>query len=155
MKRFLTLSLLALAMGAACAQSGTVYKWKDAQGKWQFSDSPPLKGSAETVRKDALAEPGDPNAGAAKLFPVLVYMNACGETCDTAKAWLQRSKVPYSLRDPTDPKIFPEFKLRSPQGLSPAMVVGERVVVGFDMARWQSALTEVGYTLSPAAPAAR
>lgn len=49
------LCLFALATGGAFAQSGGVYKWKDAKGVTHYSDTPPPAGRYASVRTDAAA----------------------------------------------------------------------------------------------------
>ncbi len=59
-KRLLLPLCLALAAGAACAQA---YKWRDADGKVHFSDTPPPGGKADKLTIKP-AVPEDPAAAA-------------------------------------------------------------------------------------------
>jgi len=49
------LCLFAWSTGGAFAQSGGVFKWKDARGVTQYSDRPPPAGRYVNVRADAAA----------------------------------------------------------------------------------------------------
>ena len=49
------LCLFAFAPGGACAQTGGVYKWKDARGVTHYSDMPPPAGHYGSVQTNAAA----------------------------------------------------------------------------------------------------
>ncbi|MBR0565197.1 DUF4124 domain-containing protein [Azoarcus sp. L1K30] len=48
-------ALLMLALLAALPASAEIYKWKDADGKVHFSDTPPPSGAVKTIREAAPA----------------------------------------------------------------------------------------------------
>lgn len=54
------LCLIAFATGSASAQSGGVYKWKDARGITHYSDRPPPAGTYASVRANASARLAPP-----------------------------------------------------------------------------------------------
>ena len=54
------LCLFAFTTGGALAQSGGIYKWKDARGVTHYSDMPPPSGRYGNVRADAAARVAAP-----------------------------------------------------------------------------------------------
>lgn len=152
-------ALLAAASGLATAQ--TVYKWKDAQGKWVFGDRPPASAPAQAVALDKAGKPGASNserelknAKAAKLFPITLYANKCGQGCDLAAALLAERAVPFVVKDPSQAENFEAFKKASPEALAPAMTVGDKALFPFNDLAWIAALDEAGYAAAPKAGAA-
>lgn len=153
---------LLMTIGLASAQS--VYKWKDASGRWVFGDRPPAAAAPQAlnVKKavpavSASSAQTPDNAKAAKLFPVTLYANNCGVGCDLAKALLQERGVAFALKDPSRAENFEAFKKASPEALAPAMTVGEKALSPFNDLAWIAALDEAGYsapakktTVSPA-----
>lgn len=67
MTRAVTPRARTLALGfilvAAGAMAGEVYKWKDAEGRLNYSDQPPDKAKAEKIKTDR-APPVDPETQA-------------------------------------------------------------------------------------------
>ncbi len=57
---FICAALAALACAGAAAQSGGVYKWKDAKGVTHYSDSPPPDGRYGNVQPNAQARVSAP-----------------------------------------------------------------------------------------------
>ena len=70
------LCLFAFASGGAFAQSGGVYKWKDAKGVSHYSDKPPAAGRYGSVQANAAARV----AARAKVDP----------RCATARSNIER-----------------------------------------------------------------
>lgn len=145
--------LLALASSAS-AQS--VYKWKDASGKWVFGDRPPASAPAQAVSLRPGPKLGPAgvqdtleNAKAAKLFPIVLYANKCGQGCDLALALLKERGVPFALKDPSVAEHFEAFKKASPETLAPAMTVGDKALSPFNDLAWIAALDEAGYSPAP------
>lgn len=144
-----------LASAAAGAQA--IYKWKDAGGKWVFGDRPPER--SEQVKlgpapKKSAVQGQDTleNAKAARLFPVVLYSNSCGEGCDRAMALLTERAIPFAVKDPSKSDHFEAFKKASPDALAPAMTVGEKALVPFNDLAWAAALDEAGYSPAPNGP---
>ena len=109
MRTLFFIGLFAVAAGASAQQ---LYKWVDEKGVTQYSDRPPPP-SAKAVEEKRLSRgnqisgAGDLSYGvqqAAKVYPVTLWVNNCGEICNTARAHLRKRGVPFSERDPVAEK---------------------------------------------------
>lgn len=146
--------LISLAVAGACllataAQAGDAWRWKE-NGRWVYGDKFP-RGAINPERvlsldtRGATEKPvGSANANAAKLFPVVVYGAGCGG-CEATMKLLGGRNIPSTTKDPGKPEIYDEFKKHSPQSLAPVILIGEKVVVGFDEAALNGALDDAGY----------
>ena len=79
---------------------------------------------------------------AAKNFPVTLYVTECGEFCNSARAHLKKRGIPYTEKNPTDPKETEAFKKISGGSIEvPLMVVGTlRTIKGYLASDWDAAL---------------
>lgn len=155
--------LILLGASSSLVSAQSVYKWKDANGKWAYGSQPPdsvqkveklSTSSGPKALKEGEAAPGVSlaNDKAKKLFPVTLFASgACAVQCDKAKAFLNERQIPFSLKDPGKPENFEEFKKASPASMAPAIVIGDKPLVGFSEAAWADALESVGYSRDPVA----
>jgi glutaredoxin 3 len=146
--------MLRAALLGAClcagfqAHAGEAWRWKE-NGRWVYGDKYP-KGAFNPERVLALDTRGatEPqssgNEKAAKLFPVVLYGVGC-PGCEAAKTALEARGVPVTVKDPSKPEVYEEFKKRSPQSLAPVILVGDKSLVGFDEAALAGALDDAGY----------
>lgn len=147
--------LLALPAHAA------MYKWVDAQGRVQYSDTPPppnaRKAEEQKINRNTIETGGTPYAvaEAAKRNPVTVWMNDCGDLCNRARDYLAKRGVPHAVRNPARQDEQDAWKKISAGDNSvPLLVVGSaQTVKGFDEAQWEAALNTAGYPRS--APAVK
>jgi glutaredoxin len=148
--RIVLVALLALPAHAA------MYKWVDAQGRVQYSDTPPPANARKVEEKkivpNTIQTTGAPFAvqEAAKRNPVTVWMNECGDLCSKARDFLARRGVPHSVRNPARQDEQEAWKKASGGDNSvPLLVIGSvRTLKGFDDAEWNSALDAAGYPRS-------
>lgn len=152
------MKIIALAIAAALAVpvQAAMYKWVDAQGRVQYSDTPPppnaRKAEEHKIVPNTIQTTGAPFAvqEAAKRNPVTVWMSDCGDLCNRARDYLARRGVPHTLRNPARESEQDNWKKVSGGDNSvPLLVVGDlRKVKGFDEAQWAAALDAAGYPRS-------
>jgi glutaredoxin len=130
-----------------------MYKWVDAQGRTQYSDTPPppsaKKVEEQKIIRNTIDTAGAPYAvqEAAKRNPVTVWMNDCGDLCNRARDFLARRGVPHTLRNPSRQAEQEAWKKASGGDNSvPLLVIGSsQTVKGFDESQWNTALDAAGY----------
>ena len=142
---------LLACMLAAPAQAA-MYKWVDAQGRVQYTDTPPpadaKKVQEQRIIQNTIQTGGTPFAvqDAARRNPVTLWMNDCGDLCNRAREFLAKRGVPHSLRNPSRQGEQDAWKKASSGDNSvPLLVIGSSSVKGFDEAQWNAALDAAGY----------
>jgi len=159
-----------LVLAATClvttAEAQQLYKWVDADGKITYSDVPPPKEARNVQQKNMSDGSGnDDNTPysvrvAIEKYPVVLYANACGEPCDSARALLKTRGIPFADRNPEkDPSAMDALKAATGEQQVPVLTIGSGVQKGFAAEEWNSALTAAGYprnnpNLRPKTPAA-
>ncbi|MCC7081211.1 MAG: glutaredoxin family protein [Burkholderiales bacterium] len=147
------LLVLALAAALAIPVHAAMYKWVDAQGRVQYSDTPPpanaRKAEEQKIVPNTIQTTGAPFAvqEAAKRNPVTVWMSDCGDLCNRAREYLARRGVPHSVRNPARQSEQEAWKQVSGGDNSvPLLVIGgSQKLKGFDEAQWSAALDTAGY----------
>lgn len=132
-----------------------MYKWVDAQGRVQYTDTPPppnaKKVEEQKIIQNTIQTGGSPYAvqEAAKRNPVTLWMNDCGDLCNRAREFLAKRGVPHSVRNPSRLNEQDAWKKASGGDNSvPLLIIGSSNVKGFDEAQWNSALDAAGYPRS-------
>jgi len=151
--RFIT---IALAVTLALPAHGAMYKWVDAQGRTQYSDTPPPPGAKKVeehrVTRNTIETSGAPFAvqEAAKKNPVTLWISDCGDLCTRARDYLAKRGVPHSVRNPSRQGEQDAWKKASGGDNSiPLLIVGSaRTLKGFDEGEWNAALDAAGYPRS-------
>jgi len=148
--------MIALVIGLALPAHAAMYTWVDAQGRTQYSDTPPPP-SAKKVEeqkfvRNTIDTSGAPFAvqEAAKKNPVTLWISDCGELCTSARDYLAKRGVPYSVRNPSRQGEQDAWKKVSGGDNSiPLLVIGTtRTLKGFNEGEWTAALDAVGYPRS-------
>ncbi len=156
MKKFVSLSAVsAIALSLALAGSVSaqqVYRWVDASGRVQYSDQPPPAGTKGVQEKNVSGssiqnnEPSLVTQDAQKKNPVTVYVSECGESCDAAKAFLNKRGIPHTVVDPTRTiELNKKFKEETGGTVVPVIKIGEKRLSGWSESAWSSALDAAGY----------
>jgi len=157
MRTSVVLSLLAVAvMAPLTVDAQQVYRWVDAAGRVQYSDQPPPAGTKNVQEKNvggSSIQNNDlplPAQDAQKKFPVTVYISECGESCDAAKAFLNKRGIPHTIVDPSRSlELNKKFKEDTGGSVVPVMKVGEKRLSGWSESMWASALDSAGYPKTP------
>ncbi len=156
MKRTVLLGILLLAATAPlCAAQ--LYRWVDEKGNVEWRDTPP-PATAKKVEQRRIGtstiQTGDLPYSvqqAVKNFPVTLWVTNCGDTCDKARAHLNRRGVPYAEKDPQSD--LEGFKKVSGGGLEvPLLFVGSARFKGYHEIDWDAALDIAGYPKTALAP---
>lgn len=155
MIRWILMLVATLAFAPAGAE---LYKWTDDEGKVHYSDKPPPANARKTEKKKLTDKPAAASLPyslqqAMKNFPVTLFSYKCGDGCTRADALLAKRGIPHSAKDPLDAAIREELKKATGgDEVAPVLLVGRRVLKGFEEGAWNSALDTAGYPSTPIAP---
>lgn len=135
-----------------------LYKWIGADGKINYSDTPPPADAKKVEKKrlnDRVSE-GDgldfATRNASKKYPVVLYASDCGAPCDQGRALLVKRGVPHVEKNP-EKNLEDSKELKKLIGtlFVPDLQVGKNAPLkGFDAAAWNAALDAAGYPKSAA-----
>jgi glutaredoxin len=143
---------LLIALAAAHAAAGSVYRWVDDKGRVHYTDQPPPQGVKEWGEMKAKGsvvevakEPYETRLAAQK-YPVVLFTSDCGPVCDQAVQHLVERGIPYASKRP-DRNREDEAALKKLAGSMevPVLTVGERVLKGYSKEQWGQALDMAGY----------
>jgi glutaredoxin len=140
-----------VAIGIPAAQADTLYKWVDSQGRISYHDQPPPEGAGYRVEEKVLGtgnkhKEEDKLAKIVEKFPVVLYsVPDCG-SCDLARLYLQKRKVPFTEQNlNTDPELQQTLKKKIGSGSAPTLMIGEKVMKGYVESVLEGELDGVGY----------
>jgi glutaredoxin len=145
----------------SAAQAAPLYKWVDSQGRVSYHDQPPPEGSGYRVEQKNLGSGGlsgtdDALEQAIKKYPVVLYsVPVCG-SCDLARLYLEKRKVPFSEHN-LENNVELQQKLKQKFGAlsAPTITIGEKVMKGYVESILEGELDTAGYPkIGGAAPAA-
>lgn len=150
MKTILLALILMVSVPAAMAER--LYKWTDSSGRVTYHDTPP-QGSGyhveeKRMRGNAVYGGDDnPNTEAASKNPVVLYSVPKCNTCDLARTYLQKQKIPFKeINVVSDPKLQQQLKKASGSLSVPTIMVGKKVMKGYLQSLLEGELTAAGYT---------
>jgi glutaredoxin len=134
------LALTLLAVLAAPAMAG-VYKWTDAQGHTQYSDTPSAS-NAVKLRLQTYSGPAQVSQAVGADAGVTLYTTSWCAVCKRAKAFLREKSIPFSEWD-VEKTDYGAAKFRQLGGTGvPLITVGAHKMMGFDpgsfMEMWQA-----------------
>ncbi|MDP2879415.1 MAG: glutaredoxin family protein [Sulfuricella sp.] len=138
------------------AQSASLYRWVDTDGKVHYTEQPPPPSAARKVEEKTIGTPPAddgqlPYASrlAAKNFPVTLYNSGCGEACTKAREHLTQRGVPFNEKDAGMPDVQAELKKLIGALEVPVLAVGTVTrLKGYEPGAWNAALDEAGYPKS-------
>ncbi|QDQ26218.1 glutaredoxin family protein [Chitinimonas arctica] len=144
---------LGLALALPMAHAAKVYSWKDASGNVVFSDQPQpgQKADVKDVKGNVVQTSGGNfiTREAVRKNPVTLWINNCGDACDSARTMLAKRGVPYSLRNPqASTADYDQLKKLTGEAMVPSLQVGESTLKGFSESAWAAALDSGGYAKS-------
>ncbi|MFT4174607.1 MAG: glutaredoxin family protein [Rhodocyclaceae bacterium] len=148
----LRLAVALLAIIAAGASHGEVYRWVDKNGKVNYSDNPPPDANIEQRKindnKVDVDNTSFETRRAAEAFPVTLYTNPqCAEYCDNARKLLTQRKIPFSESSVVSKEqIDALLKLTgAKEPRVPVLTVGRKMIDGLEAGSWNAALDAAGY----------
>jgi glutaredoxin len=143
-------ALLILSMlGVGAVHAQTLYKWIDKDGKVSYQPYLPPEGSGYRVEEKNLSKIKDLGAStpdAADKAPVVLYVVPKCASCDLARAYLQKRKVPFAEKNAeNDTKVQEELKKKAGALSVPTVIVGEKVMKGYLESLLEGELDQAGY----------
>ena len=152
MGRINILSVMALAVfGLSAAQADTLYKWVDSQGRVSYHDQPPPEGAGYKVEEKVLGTSHKPKeddtlAKIAEKYPVALYVAPGCASCDLARAYLQKRKVPFTEQN-VENNVALQQTLKEKTGSvsGPALPIGDKVMKGYLESLLEGELDDAGY----------
>ena len=147
----LLLVMALVAIGIPAAQADTLYKWVDSQGRISYHDQPPPEGAGYRVEEKVLGtgnkhKEEDKLAKIVEKFPVVLYsVPDCG-SCDLARLYLQKRKVPFTEQNlNADPELQQTLKKKIGSLSAPTLMIGEKVMKGYVESVLEGELDGAGY----------
>lgn len=148
-----TILLLLFLVWLSPIEAGKLYKWVDRSGNVSYHDQLPPEGSGYRVEEKPIStgeklkkKKNDPNAKAAEKFPVVLYIATKCDSCDLARAYLDKRKVPYTEKNVEgDLKLQEELKKKVGALTVPTIIVGEKVMRGYLESLLEGELDAAGY----------
>ncbi|HEV8095772.1 MAG TPA: DUF4124 domain-containing protein [Burkholderiales bacterium] len=157
MRILLAITLCAFSVGAGAQ----VYRWTDAQGRVNITDTPPPASAKDVKKLDAATAPATAPATAQEPFavqqakakyPVTLYTVPNCEGCNAARTLLNARGVPFKEISLTDAAQMEEFKQVVGGNTVPAILVGTTVQKGFEESAYQRLLDAAGYPTTGLVP---
>ncbi len=137
------------------SHAGKLYKWVDEDGKVTYQDQPPL-GEATVIRDDSTtaASPASGTAAntaqqtAVEANPVTLFSVPICNTCDLVRMVLEQNKVPFEEKNADrSVEVQKEMQDKAGQLTVPILIIGEKVLTGFNGPELIQELKTAGYTL--------
>lgn len=132
-----------------------LYKWVDGNGNVFYHDQPPPEGSKYKVEERLLKGEKTPAKKSADEDdkprpPVVMYVIPKCTSCDMARAYLQRRKVPFAEKNVEGNRLLIEELKKKAGSLSvPTILVGDKVMQGFLESLLAGELDTAGYPPEP------
>lgn len=157
-RNIFAIALLAV-LGVTAAQGETLYKWIDKDGNVSYHDQPPADAGYRVEEKNlgrSNRPAGDESpAKAVEKYPVVLYSAADCASCDLARAYLQKRKVPFTEeRLDTDPQAQQEIIKKIGSLSAPTITIGAKVMKGYMESLLAGELDDAGYPKAPSPEAA-
>ena len=128
--------LILLSIFLTFSASAGVYKWTDAQGRIQYSDTPPPAARATQLKLQSYTGPALVGKVAGADSGVTLYTTEWCGVCKRAKAFMQQNGVPFREWD-VEKTEYGATKFRQLGGSGvPLITVGSERMMGFDAGRF-------------------
>lgn len=152
MGRINVLSVMAIAVfGLSAAQADTLYKWVDSQGRVSYHDQPPPDGAGYQVQEKVLGpsnktKQDDTLSKITEKYPVVLYAVPGCPSCDQARAYLQKRKVPFTDQNVENNTALQETLKKKVGAVSvPTITIGDKVMKGYLESILEGELDDAGY----------
>ncbi len=134
--------LILLALFLASPAFAGVYKWTDAQGRIQYSDSPPATAKTTQLKLQSFTGPAQVSQAIGADSGVTIYTTEWCGVCQRAKSFFKQNGVPFREWDvEKSDYAAAKFKQLGGSGV-PVITVGSEKMMGFDanrfMALWKN-----------------
>ena len=149
----LTAGLLCIALAVPMAYGVRLYKWVDKDGNVSYHDRPPP--SAEGYRVESrdfkvggsATQPDSASASkATEQFPVVLYTVPQCTSCELARAYLDKRRVPFTDKDVAkDAGLQQELIEKTGSLTVPTIMVGEKIMKGYMQSLLAGELDAAGY----------
>jgi glutaredoxin 3 len=142
-KQFLIILPLMLTVNTALAVN--IYECEDNNGNIAFQDRCPPSTKRVNERNYSTGST-DNSGGNVALTPLTLYSVPNCDTCNQLKEFLQIRNIGYSEIDvSSDIELQIELKDRAGELQVPALVVGDKVLLGYNRTELRQTLTQAGY----------
>lgn len=150
MKSKFVMALVAWAICLTAAQAQKLYKWVDGDGNVSYHDRAPTEAGyrveEKTIRNRRYGATNGASVVAAEKYPVVLYTTRKCASCDIARAYLEKRKVPFSEKGVDDDRALQqELIKRTGQLAVPTISVGEKVMNGYMESLLEGELDQAGY----------
>lgn len=144
------MSGMLLFAATATLFAAQLYRWVDEKGNVEWRDTPPPPTAKKVERRKIGVSTIETSElpysvqQAVKNFPVTLWLTDCGDTCNKARAHLDRRGVPYTERNvQSDVEAFKKASGGSME--VPLLFVGSNQLKGYLESDWDAALDTAGY----------
>jgi len=157
MRNVFAVLLVLFTFTLAPAHGAKLYKWVDKDGNVSYQDSPPPPNAGRVEEKELTTRSPEKKEDVAEKYPVVLYSVPKCSSCDLARAYLQKRKVPFSEKNvESDRKSQEEMKEKTKSLSVPTILVGAKVMSGYMESLLEGELDQAGYpkiepTSAPAA----
>ncbi|MFT5588094.1 MAG: glutaredoxin [Bradyrhizobium sp.] len=139
-----------LASGGGIAQQ--MYKWTGADGKLNYTDTPPPASARSSESTDIPGAANDSSSvlpyvlvRAAQNHPVVLYTTKTCVPCDLGRAYLAKRGIPYTEKTVNSAADIEHLKRSGGDGTMPMLLVGRSKQTGFESGAWGNMLTAAAY----------
>jgi glutaredoxin len=130
------LPLILLALFLTCPAAAGVYKWTDAQGRIQYSDTPPPVARATQLKLQSYTGPVQVSQAIGADGGVTIYTTEWCGVCKRAKAFFKQNGVLFREWD-VEKTDYGSLKFKQLGGSGvPLITVGSEKMMGFDASRF-------------------
>ena len=161
MARNTLIAVLVTMLAVVPAYAAKLYKWVDERGNISYQDRPPPEGvgkvEEKNLREGGGSDSGSPAAAeAAAKSPVTLYMVPKCSSCDSARVYLKKRKVPFSEINVSEknPQAQQDMVKKFGELSVPTLTVGSKVMQGYVESLLAGELDQAGYPKLEASPAA-
>lgn len=124
--------LILLGLLLAFPASAGVYKWTDAQGRIQYSDTPSPAANSTQLKLQSFTGPVQVSQAIGADSGVTIYTTVWCGVCKRAKAYFKQNGIPFSEWD-VEKSDYGETKFKQLGGRGvPVITVGAEKMMGFD-----------------------
>jgi len=146
MRDILAILLVLLAFAITPAHAAKLYKWVDKDGNVSYQDSPPPPNAGRVEARDLATGSPEVKDGVAEKYPVVLYSIPRCQSCDLARAYLQKRKVPFVEKNVQgNAALQEEMKQKIGELTAPAILVGNKAIKNYVESWLESELDQAGY----------